>query len=261
VSAGAKVVRLTGITPRELARRCRAHPAVDRVESTGTDYRVYPTDITCRPVFFSKAGFGSSGKCENTLRDLRKSGIDVERPPDPIPTPKPTPIPTTQEAPVSAPARPAPHAPLMDRREGAELRDMVRLAVEGTDAVTAMMVEAEKRVAAVEADLAAAVARIERQDREIAQLRSGGAAARPPSQAELIRNIVVDYFKSMPGVKLSPQVVDLNAPGLPEGRGATATANACKALANDGVLCGGGRREQSNREKGIYWYEPPAEES
>jgi hypothetical protein len=264
-----KVTRIGAIVPKDLARMCEAHPAVDRVILDGHTYRVFPKDRDERPVFFSSMRFGSSGMCENTLRDLRKSGIDVERVHEPEPPkaladirtpsrPKPTPPPQENDT-VSAATTTTPTprrlGPVMTRDEGADLREMVRAS---SDATVEMLAQADGQMRELRAVVEEQGRTLAALRREVRDLRANGVAV--PSKSARIREAILAYLMARPGERTTPQLIELNiGDTLPEDRSASMVATACKELATAGKIQGGGTRDIPAKAKGIYWYEPPAD--
>jgi hypothetical protein len=268
------VTSLTALEPAELARMCAERGA--RVVRDGHVYRVYPPDPSKRPVFFSAIRTRQGASLDTQIRDLRRAGLDLRAPVRTPPAAPPKSVPA--RTPVRAPSRTAtavqpepqedevpqtatpdrtvvPHGPLATRKEAAELREMVR---SSQDAVMGMLAQAEQQITDLKAEVARLGGEVTDLRAEVTSLRTG---VKPPSKAEQVRAAVFAYFEAHPGMKLSPQLVEVNAEGtLPQGLHATAVANACKELANAGKLKGGASRDSRNRERGIYWYEPPTED-
>jgi hypothetical protein len=241
-------LQLGALTPTELADRVRNHPGTDRVELDGITWRAYPRDRSARPVFWSAARMGSGTQLPNVLRDLRRSGMDIERPP------ATTPAPTTQEEPVASP-RDMPRTPTTIptgpavTKELAELRDMVRRASDRAEAAEKSAlefgVEAERRIS----QLGDRIARLEDQ-------LAGGR--KPPTITELTRAAVHRWFRDHPGMRLTPQILELNAgDDLPAGRGKTTVAGVCADLVRAGLLSGGAASGQPDS-RGVYWFDPAA---
>lgn len=254
--------------PKELADRCEALKA--RVTITGNRYRVYPPNGG-RPVFFDAGRDSRGSHLPNVLRDLREGGLDLvaaweeEQRTKKAPTPprleQPAVDPeiaaairaklaedsaedddtTTKEATVADP-RPTPpvRIPFDARREMSELRDMIR----SQDASHLEM-------------MAQADARIRMLEDQLSDLLSG-RTVRPPSVSELVRRAVLAWFEEHPGMKITPQLLEMNLDGqLPEGHGKTMVAGACRELAMAGKLNGGGPRAGEGAARGVYWLTEP----
>lgn len=249
------VRRIGALTPDQLADLCREQGA--RVELDGTTYKVWPTDKTLRPVFFSSVKLGNGASLDNRIRDLRKSGIDIHAQPV-----APAAEPTQEDESMTA-ARRADISPIITQREAGELREMVRAA---SDTTVEMLATAERELRAVKDETASTIrslrAELAEVRAEVRDLRAGGPVVAPkePTKTEIVREAVLAYFLAHPGMKLTPQLIELNiGDDLPEGRGPTMVAGVCKTLATAGKISGGASRDRANRERGIYWYDPPAE--
>lgn len=257
--------------PSELADRCEALGA--RVTMTGNQYRVYPPNGG-RPVFFDSGRDSRGSHLPNVLRDLRHGGLDLvgaweeeQRTKRPAPRPQlerpvidqgtvaavmaklaesstPTTAPTTKEATVADPKPTAlARIPFDARREMAELREMIR----SQDAShLEMMAQADARIRSLEDQLADIMA---------------GRTVRPPSTSELVRRVVLAWFEEHPGMKITPQLLEMNLNGqLPEKTSKTMVAGACRELALAGKLNGGGPRVGDATGRGVYWLAEPAAE-
>lgn len=243
-------IQLGALTPRQLALMLAEHPAVKAVTQDGVTWKVFPKDATKRPVFFTSIRFGNGVTLANILRDLRRSGIDLERP-------EPTPETTTKETAVAAPTpkdmptSTVTRLPRDAREEIAELRDMVRKSTEANasevGAALGMLAEADRRIT----ELMGRVARLE------GQLVG---ARKAPSVTELTRGAVLRWFREHPMMRISPQLLEMNAGDqLPEARGKTTVAGVCADLVKAGHLCGGGTKTGAGTH-GIYWYDPAQDE-
>jgi hypothetical protein len=264
-----KKARIGAPTADQIAARCRALPGV-RVELSGGRYTVYSAVPGTRPVSFAASKHSRGSHLDNVLRDLRRNGVDLER----SSTPTPAAMPQTKETAVSEQDRNG-RAMVTTRQElvpatrgeVGDLREMVRTAVERMttqgDAAMAMLAEAERRHDALSDE-------VTRLRGEVAGLRDEVAAARavagrevlPPTRAEILRGIVFAYFQTIPGVKITPSIVEANCgDDLPDGRGKTDVAGACNDLFKAGKLKGVPKRDGAGRERGLYWYDPPADVS
>lgn len=270
-------------TPAELAARCEALGA--RVEEVGNRYVVYPPDGG-RIVRFNRTREQNGTHLPNVLKLLREGGLDVvaawhdeqeqrrsARPtPDPLAKPaldpqiaakiraqlETTTTTTTKETAMAVPQdprptpTPLPTAPAI-LRQLAELRDMVRAAVDGAAELVA---EQEERYSAQLADAAKRIAALEER---LDNLTGGRVPIRPVSITELVRRAALAWFEAHPGVRTTPQLLEaMLGDQLPEGRGKTTLAGVCMDLAKAGEIQGGGANS-----RGIYWLEPkpaPAED-
>lgn len=258
-------------SPGELADRCEALGA--RVAITSNQYRVYPPNGG-RPVFFNSDRDSSGAHLPNILRDLRQGGLDVvgaweaeqrakrpvvrtalERPlipdPDTVAAVRAklaeNTTPTTKEAAMAAPRdTPAsmPRIPFDARREMSELREMIR----NQDAShLEMMAQADARIRVLEDQLADLLA---------------GRTVRPPSISELVRRVVLAWFEAHPGMKITPQILEINLEGqLPDGHGKTMVAGACRDLVLAGKVAGGSPRSGEGAGRGVYWLAETAPEA
>lgn len=252
-------------TPDEVAERCRALGA--RVELKSTKYRVYPPDGG-GPVFFNAYRETNGSHLPNVLRELRRCGLDLveaeqERRSATTPSPMTRQVvdpeimaaiqaklsaaadddTTTEQEPAMAAPKPTPPTPITFnvRTELAQLREAMQ---RQGDTAMEMLADAERRIGALEAELAA--------------IRSGGVA-RGPSTSELVRQAVLAWFVAHPGQRMTPQVLEMNLDadgGLPAGTGKTMVAGGCRDLLQAGRLQGGGAKEGSQPTRGIYWYDP-----
>lgn len=259
-------------TPDEVAERCRALGA--RVDLKGTKYRVYPPDGG-GPVFFNAYRETNGSHLPNVLHDLRRLGLDLvaaeqERRSAALPSPMTRPAvdpdqarrlaaavdraaatpaaqrrygTTTEQEPAMAAPKPAPPTPITFnvRAELAELREAMQ---RQGDSFLEMLTGYERRVEALEAELAA--------------IRSGGVV-RGPSTSELVRQAALAWFVAHPGQRTTPQLLELqlDADGaLPAGTGKTMVAGGCRDLLLAGRLQGGGAKEGNQPTRGVYWYDP-----
>lgn len=93
----------------------------------------------------------------------------------------------------------------------------------------------------------------------IMTLEEGGAPVpAPPSPMAIVRELVLAFFQTHRGIKMSPEVVRTNiADQIPEGAIHTAVANACRDLSVAGKLQGGGTNSKGKAgpsgTRGIYW--------
>lgn len=238
------------MTPAQVAARCEEWA---RVEHDGVTYRVYPHDRAQRPVFFSSVRIGSGAQYDNILRDLRASGIDITAEPA-APNPPHSAAPTTTEgSEVATPERKT-VTPMATRTEVQDVREMVR---NSQDTLTGLLADAEKATSELRDEVAGLRAEVGELRAELLGLRARGIAGpRPPSKAEILRGIILAYFETIPGVKLTPALVEANCDALPEGRGVTDVAGACNDLVKAGKLAGGPQRDKSGRQRGLYWFEP-----
>lgn len=254
-------------TPREVAERCEALGA--RVELKGTKYRVYPPRGG-GPVFFSAQREKNGSHLPNVLRDLRRLGLDLAgaeremrerlspRPPTPLTRSAISSVTaaklaelvndttTEQEPPMAAPKPTPPTSITFNvRQEIADLRETLR---RQGDTALEMLASAERRIEALEA--------------EVAQLRGRGGLNRGPSTSELVRRAVLAWFIAHPGMRITPQVLEMNLDGqLPEGYGKTMVAGGCRDLTHAGRLQGGGTKAGEAPSRGVYWYDPDADEA
>jgi hypothetical protein len=264
-------------TPREVADRCEALGA--RVELKGAKYRVYPPRGG-GPVFFNAQRETNGSHLSNVLRDLRRLGLDLaeaereiqERRSTLVPTAVLTvrdrispetqaaikaiateaiaarsTTPTTEQEPPMAAPKPTPPTSITFnvRQEIADLRETLR---RQGDTALEMLASAERRIAALEA--------------EVAELRGRGGLNRGPSTSELVRRSVLAWFIAHPGMRITPQVLEMNLDGqLPEGYGKTMVAGGCRDLTHAGRLQGGGTKAGEAPSRGVYWYDPDADEA
>jgi hypothetical protein len=268
VSKGSASTSAPAWTPDEVAERCQALGA--RVELKGTKYRVYPPEGG-GPVFFNSYREANGAHLGNVLRELRRFGLDLveaerERrsatPPAQLTRPVADPAivaaiqaklaeaadndTTTEQEPAMATPKPTPPTPITFnvRTELAELREAMQ---RQGDTAMEMLADAERRIDALEAELAA--------------IRTSGVT-RGPSTSELVRQAVLAWFVAHPGQRMTPQVLEMNldADGaLPERHGKTMVAAGCRDLLLAGRLQGGGAKEGSQPTRGIYWYDPDAD--
>lgn len=263
----AAVAAVPVLSPDELADICRSVEGC-RVELDGTTYRVYPPNRGTSPVFFSSIRLRTSSGMANKISDLRRAGIDVrailaERT---KPTPKPGP-PKQQEDPTTMTAERVPDiSPAMTRREGAELREMVRKVSETCDALAGMLAEADRRVIAQAETIADQGAALDEVRAEVRHLRSAGPVAKPKakplSRAEVIRRAALAWFTAHPGTRMNPAGLAGNiGDDLPEDWQPSEIGGACRDLVKAGKIKGGATRDTPAARKGLYWYEPPARKS
>lgn len=242
-------IQLGTPTPRQLAMMLAEHPAVKAVTQDGATWKVFPKDSTKRPIFFTSVRFGSGVMLANILRDLRRSGIDLERPEVAAPTTKENAV--VAPSPKDMPSSTVTRLPRDAREEIAELREMVRRSTETSASEVSealgMLAEADRRVR----ELEGRVARLE------GQLVG---ARKAPTVTELTRGAVLRWFREHPGMRISPQLLEMNAGDqLPEARGKTTVAGVCADLVKAGHLQGGGTKSGVGTH-GIYWYDPAADE-
>lgn len=200
------------ITPDEIAERCYALGA--RVDRDGNKHKIaiYPPDRTKRPVFISKRFAQDGSDRKNALSNLRLAGLDLA---------------ATEEPEMATPADLA--------RTATPIRKPV-LTSAVRDEFLEILSELEGRLGAVEATNADLVGRIE-------ELEARPAAGRSPSRAETIREQVMDYMRTIPGIPQTPLTIEaiLSERGvLPKGTGKTQVGGACAALAKTGELVAGG---------------------
>jgi hypothetical protein len=265
-------------TPDEVAERCRALGA--RVVLKSNQYRVYPPDGG-GPVFFNAFQESRGVHLPNVLRDLRRHGLDlleawqeeqeaqrrsVRPAPEPLARPAIDPATaarlaakvdhpvgqtfstTTKEAAMAAPT-PRPHPTTIPtgpaiQRQLEELREMVR---RQDESFLEMLAQQEARTRALEEQLADILS---------------GEGPRAPSLSELVRRAVLAWFEAHPGMKITPQLLEMNLEGqLPEKRSKAMVAAACRDLALAGKLDGGGPRSGDGAGRGVYWLAEPAPES
>jgi hypothetical protein len=263
-------------TPTEVAERCEALGA--RVELVGPRYVIYPPNGG-RIIRFNRKREQNGTHLPNVLKDLRIAGLDLvaawreeqeRRSTQPAPEPLARPAldqataqrlaakvahsvgqtfsTTTKEAAMAAPTpRPSPStiptAPAI-LRQLEELREMIRRQDESH---LEMLGQADGRIRALEARLDDIMS---------------GQAPRPPSISELVRRAVLAWFEAHPGMKITPQLLEMNLDGqLPETTGKTMVAGACRDLALAGKLDGGGPRAGDGAGRGVYWLAEPKTEA
>jgi hypothetical protein len=237
------------LTPKLLAERIERDFPDAQVKLDGARYKVVPGKSGKQIVYFTAVRFGNGPQVGNILRDLRKAGIDLERPePKPAPAqPAAKPAAPPQENTMSGPGP----GPLATRAEVEDTREMVRTLESD---LLGLLGQAEGRLTKQESELNAL-------REEVAELRRRGPA-RPPvvSAADRMRAIVLAYFEAHRGEYLTPQVVDFNlvkSGKLPANRMKTAVATACKQLSKAGTIKGGGSNgNASDPMRGIYYMEP-----
>jgi hypothetical protein len=134
-------------------------------------------------------------------------------------------------------------------RELAELREMIRNQAETAETerleLLGQLGEMERRVRALEDQLVGGVER--------------PGPARPATVTELVRAVVLRWFEDHRGLKITPQMLEMNLDDLPAGRGKTTVAGVCRDLVTDGLLQGGGTREGVSLLRGVYWMAPEPE--
>jgi hypothetical protein len=247
------VPKAGSMTAEEIAKRCEALGA--RVEYSGSRYRVYPPDPSKRPVFFARK-LHVGPEIPNILRTLAQAGLNIlaeDKEPAPVPTPADV---ARKIAPVN----------------GAPMKDQVHKSVHGQqqgsiDELLGLLAEAEKRIDRLQDEVTQLKLDQERTTRNLVEriMRLEDGRPLPPrvTVGQLVREAVLEFLKARPGEKWSPQMIEMNMTDkLPEERGKTAVANACKDLAIEGQLQGGGsnKKGEAQATRGIYWYDPPADD-
>jgi hypothetical protein len=252
------------LTPDEIAARCARLGAA--VEQHGHRWRILPPDRTKGPVFVSALYLGRGSALGNTLRDLRRAGLDIESPEaldkaagrpkakavgaQPAPGQTGSGAVTTTDEPLDVTVTdsqiPSP-AELAKRLEPvSELRRQLAELREQTKAQGDTILELVDRVASLEARPPV----------------YSGTRPRQPNPTEITRKLILEFLTQHRGMKFSPMIVHANLEGMP---GSMTRANLgliMRELAKDGVIKGGGAREDINNPNmnhGLYWMEAEPE--
>lgn len=254
------------LTAHEIADRCEALGA--RVDRSGNRYKVYPPDQSQRPVFFARK-LHSGPEIPNILNTLAKAGLDVLAEPEKEPAPVPEPL-TQRMSDALRNAKPSPPPARNGRIPTPPSAPRINPAEPRTeDELLGLLVEAEKRIEAqgqqilgLSQQLTDIVQQHDRVTRNLVEriMRLEEGRLMPPrvTVGQLVREAVLAFLQARPGERWTPQMIELNIKDLPEERGKTAVANACKDLATEGQLQGGGSNKKGEPQttRGIYWYEP-----
>lgn len=268
-------------SPNEIRKILEGMDAKIREKDTGILVYPKPDALTTAPVTVPGRIRGGN-ELPNILAQLKRAGYDLDAPtlekqePSPVPTPaqmpakmqvngaRPTPVFTKVSEPdtrfqemIDRHTQPTPDAPADDR-----------------DELLGMLAEAEGRIRTLETKLDSAgqnISFLAEQNARLAEQVSraldwaeglderlqaveNATPGMPKSNMQIVRELVLAFLREQPGRKWSPQLIEVNLEGLPDGLGNTAVGNACGELAEAGSIRGGAAQGF----RGIYWYEAPS---